>query len=374
MTRLIHFAVALYAILVQLVLGQKDVTELFKDVNTQDNDDGGCAYVGLANLNKIVKDAHDMANGARNLIIASSRGDKMAQRLVKAFFNTENSDKALSSAQLSTLRGRYKRVRDWLRSGGPVDDGVVQEKPHLFCDSNFLVRKIMDDYAVQADGTFVKDGKGNNMKIKQIKEYRKEQERIAKLLSTPTRPVSVADVVPYWNKLSKSYEFDRVTPGKVDSGPCHEKSKLNGFAYAKGPFPFIVLCPRAFGLSQSTKENHWTYRPVQLTSENRPSGQEIGTVASVDNGDVDNLRSLSSISPTAKTFLHEMFHLVLGDARSYPKGGEVSKTSEILSKSYDVSSLNPETYSLMAVALANTLEQDLDNMVLNWDTGWATSD
>ncbi|KDN63889.1 hypothetical protein CSUB01_10806 [Colletotrichum sublineola] len=365
MARLIYFSIVLYAILVSLVLGQKPVTELFQDVNTQNNDNGGCGYVGLDNLNKMVRDAHDMASGARSMV-GSYGQDARWQRILEAFFNRENPDNALSN--------RYGGVRSWLRNGGPVNAGTVQEELHLFCDSNFLIRKSMEDDAIQKDGTNVKDGKGNNMKINQIEAYTKEQRDTARRLSTSTETVSTADIVPYWNKLSKSYEFDRNNRARVDSGPCYDGSTVSGFTKPSSPFPYIVLCPRAFGLRQSTKENTWSYRPYQLVSSDRPSGQEIGTVARVDNGEVDDFRRLGSIKPTAGTFFHEMFHLVHGKAGSYPRSGEVYQVSAILQAAYSVSSVNPETYAQMAIALANTLEQDLDGMDLNWHTGYATSD
>ncbi|WDK08771.1 hypothetical protein CGRA01v4_00049 [Colletotrichum graminicola] len=224
-----------------------------------------------------------------------------------------------------------------------------------------MPRKSIDEDAVQTDGRNVKDGKGNNMKISQIKAYTEKRSRTANQLSTNTKTVSEADGVP-------------IRPGRVDAGPCHD-GNVKGYTQPYDPFPYIVLCPSAFGLRQSSKGNNWSYRPFQLATADRPSGREIGTVARVDDGDVEIFRKLRSIAPMARTFLHELFHLVHGNSGSYPKGGgEVYQISAILKASYSVSNVNPETYAQMAIAAANTLDQQNDGMDLNWHTGYATRD
>lgn len=178
--------------------------------------------------------------------------------------------------------------------------------------------------------------------------------------------------VKYWNKFTKSYEFDFNHGGSPDEGPCTSSARVGGFTVPSDPFPYIVLCPRTFGLTQATKTNSWNYIPRTLAASDRPTGSAVSTVSEVENGAVDNLRRLGSIRPTAATFLHELFHLVLGGSRSYPSGGEVYKTDRILRLEFSRASVNPESYTKMAFALSNTLTSADDGVNLFWHTGYAT--
>jgi hypothetical protein len=70
-------------------------------------------------------------------------------------------------------------------------------------------------------------------------------------------------------------------------------------------------------------------------------------------------QKLTALLPTASTLLHEMFHLVLGNAVTRPAAGEVynllNASPQIVGLKYDTAVMNAESYTLAAIAYDYTL-------------------
>jgi hypothetical protein len=104
-----HFFLIAFAVLVPLARGQatppRPITELFRDINLENDNNGGCAYVGLDNLNRMVRDAHEAADGTPR-VIRSYNTYKPGRILLEAFFNEKNARRTLTDGMRSTIRGK----------------------------------------------------------------------------------------------------------------------------------------------------------------------------------------------------------------------------------------------------------------------------
>lgn len=103
MTKITNLVLFILAALIPSILGQavRSVTDLFV-VDTNTNNNGGCHYVGLDKLNKMVEDADFMADAAYNAGAQYGNIDWVA-RLYEAFFN-QGGNNQLTDAQRTTVR------------------------------------------------------------------------------------------------------------------------------------------------------------------------------------------------------------------------------------------------------------------------------
>lgn len=77
-------------------------------------------------------------------------------------------------------------------------------------------------------------------------------------------------------------------------------------------------------------------------------------------GSNSNFQTLSNLTPTATTLLHELFHLVLGNDNTFPSVGEqyflfTPPGLQIVGLDYVYAINNPESYALAAIAYDYTL-------------------
>jgi hypothetical protein len=92
------------------------------------------------------------------------------------------------------------------------------------------------------------------------------------------------------------------------------------------------------------------------------------------------LQALSAVQPTATSFFHELFHLVLGNDVTYPAlpRGEVynlfQSSPQIVGLSYVYAQQNPESYVLAAIAYDYTLNWGVDaaGNAVEFYSGWTT--
>lgn len=70
----------------------------------------------------------------------------------------------------------------------------------------------------------------------------------------------------------------------------------------------------------------------------------------------NNAQRLSQILPDSTTLFHELFHLIMGNQRSYPNrpGGELYEVVDMGGLTPDQALANPETYAAVAVAYWHT--------------------
>lgn len=104
--------------------------------------------------------------------------------------------------------------------------------------------------------------------------------------------------------------------------------------------------------------------------------------ASVKTG-LKNAQTLSDVTPTATTLLHELFHLVSGNELTTPPPpgevygllkGEGGNPNKIVGLDFDNASENPESFALAAVAYDYTLNWPPDNAGnrIEFEAGYTT--
>lgn len=97
----------------------------------------------------------------------------------------------------------------------------------------------------------------------------------------------------------------------------------------------------------------------------------------------NNFQRLSALLPTAVNLLHEMFHLVLGNAATYSAVGEVyelfipgANNAQVVGLNYMYAVENPESYALAAIAhdyTTNIVPNAAGNRI-EFYTGYTTQD
>ncbi|KFA54668.1 hypothetical protein S40293_10607 [Stachybotrys chartarum IBT 40293] len=335
------------------------ITDRFT-VNVANNQRGGCAYVGLDRLNRIFDDCVTLADYGI-LAMDDYRNDARfeARRLVSAFFKSD------TIVRRNEIRDRFRRVRDWILNGGPVDNGRNNRMPYLTCHHDWEEVQLMTDTARDMDGDSIRDENGLTMRIRDIDVYTEVQRRLAQ-----GRGVSVSEIFPYWSRLFNFYNFDIAYGANPGDGYCTPRRHLGRTQL--GDYPVVTLCPQAFRASSRT-DSSWTYRPLHavgvttmpldsLTENNRPD---------------PSAHRLTRIEPEAATLFHELFHLVLGNGigetapPDFPD--EEYRLGGMLDLDYQNAVCNPETFAKVATAYDYTRNSDsVDGQYIEFFAGFAT--
>ncbi|KAH7309631.1 hypothetical protein B0I35DRAFT_412526 [Stachybotrys elegans] len=316
------------------VAAQVVITDRFV-VNVNTNNRGGCAYVGLTRLNRMINDCVTLADhGIMALDDYNDDARPEARRIVDAFFKPQ------SDAHRTEIRSRFSRVRNWILNGGPVDNGENRRQPYLVCYHDWQERREMTHLARDLQGEPVRGRNGRPLQIRQIPRYVTAQRETADELGV--RP---SEIFPYWSLLYNFYNFDEGY-GSPTSGYCSVEDHEGYTELA--PAPIITLCPRAFGASSRT-DSAWEYRGLHAV--------DVTPVArsTVENGNLNaDAQRIDAIEPGASALFHELFHLVLGTddgqttAPNFPD--EVYRVSTCLTMGYEDAVCNPENFNNVAQA------------------------
>jgi hypothetical protein len=166
------------------------VSSLFA-INLENNDEGGCGYVGQTFMQSILKDSYDLATIGSQLVIEYREDKGGARRLLDSFFQVENppmtethldmiSSKSFFPRKIKSgvdaLQVAYSTVSNWIANGGAYNGGAATVQPYLFCYDNWLQRKTMKDPAQDTLGeTFPDVWTGLETLINQVPELVAQQ-------------------------------------------------------------------------------------------------------------------------------------------------------------------------------------------------------
>ncbi|KAK3369518.1 hypothetical protein B0T24DRAFT_596256 [Lasiosphaeria ovina] len=314
-----------------ILAAQVSIAKAFK-INTANNDQGGCAWVGLANLENMFADCYTLVNEglqARKEYKTSPE----AKRLLDAYFRLKSPAKDLTDAQLNTIAG------NWMEDPGKIGiNGGAKATPYLFCHSTWLLRRQMTDPAWLTGRTEYKNKQGVTQRIMDIPEYVQMQKK----QKAATKRVAV----PYWSDKHNSYIFDQIYPGGgPNSGLCSAAGFEGATQHDLWPST-ITLCPASFGTT-NTALNPVTRRlrslaPAPVTQANKARAQKFSAIFGMN-------------MPSAATLFHELFHLVLGNDDSTPAVGEIYSVDQMLTTTFDNAVDNAETFTAVAVAYDYTI-------------------
>jgi hypothetical protein len=145
----------------------------------------------------------------------------------------------------------------------------------------------------------------------------------------------------------------------ANAGACSGPGYLGVTQHSLSPSS-ITLCPKGLGATANANT------PANLATAHYVARRSVAAdpvpKADVPEGTANsNFQQLSALLPSATTFLHEMFHLVLGNDVSYPAVGEVyylftgRGVPQVVGLNYEYAVANPESYALAAIAYDYTL-------------------
>ncbi|RDA83593.1 hypothetical protein CP532_2873 [Ophiocordyceps camponoti-leonardi (nom. inval.)] len=344
------------------------------NVNLDDNSAGGCGWVGAAAMETLFSECLTLAKAGLRAIDEYDTSDA-AKRLIDAFFRGKK--------EAPLIPGQLQEIRDhWLNHGGPVNDGAVIEKPHLFCSDSWLTKLTMQDQARNKNGDEIWDTKADGSRspvtIGSINEYIQKQQNERNALRG-TGPQN-AQAVPYYSVVHKDYIFDSFY-GSYDPqrGYCTPKSNQAATQHIMSPSS-ITLCPWSFGTRTRAPADpkikslrHQAAEPVDTKPARRIKYAGI-TKPAARGRKFSGKQELASLMPTAATLFHETFHLVMGNARTTPNSGEVYPVAKMLGLKHEDAVVNPETFAAVAVAYDYTLNTDVDEdgNVVEFFTGYTT--
>ncbi|PFH55128.1 hypothetical protein XA68_10647 [Ophiocordyceps unilateralis] len=211
----------------------------------------------------------------------------------------------------------------------------------------------MDDPARDKDGNNIwdkspSDGALYLLSIGSIEEY--EEAQAQQLQAMRESGIKKNKAVPYWSEVHKEYIFDdNYGSHSPEDGYCSRKAHQAATQHYLSPST-ITLCPSAFGTPTRAPVNH------RITRLRHEAPRPISA-----NRRATRKQELKSVMPTAVTLFHELFHLVLGNEKTYPSIGETYAVSQMLDLNYEDAVSNPETYAAVAVAYDYTLNSGVDS-------------
>ncbi|KAI1378300.1 hypothetical protein F4677DRAFT_443514 [Hypoxylon crocopeplum] len=286
---------------------QRRVEDLF-DVDFTTNNEGGCKYVGVENLNRVFADSLTLAESGLSAVFDFVADEPEAVRLVETYF------KPAIPQDLWQIEERYTRVQDWITNGGPIINGL-NIRPQLYCHHGFAEKKRMSDIAMDTNCQPVLDENGIGVEIGRMNQYIEAWYKKADELHLPLHKV-----FPYFQKKTCRYYFDMAYAGGVNTGFCSRQIKLGCLSHTVDG-SWVTLCPSSFNTTNRRSSN-WHYTTLD-EAELRPIPivqiPTVGTWPLVAQTIVD-------IQPTATTLFHELFHLVLALAYYYTMNIEPNPT------------------------------------------------
>ncbi|KAM7187197.1 hypothetical protein V8F33_011376 [Rhypophila sp. PSN 637] len=313
----------------------KRATELF-DVDFSTNDNGGCAYMGEAEIDTQLEEAYEILEFGVALVDEYDDTDE-AQRLIKGWF------KKPTSAQLTQLRSKYETVLDFLKNGKLFNG----HKAFFFCNSNWMELKDYGDYALDADGDIMYHDAPDNTDPWTIEQVAQRDN---------------ADEYTYWwvSRMMAYYtDGEDVTQTYCESSDENKGVTIEPDPMGRpyNPWPSITICPNGFQL-RGRRRHGGTPRPVAKNSINA------------------NSQSIEDLFPVAMTLIHELFHLVLGNKNTFINPNKMEEeygVAQMVKLTATKALKNPESMSAMAVAydLTGYLPRVGDNFV-EFHTGFVT--
>ncbi|KAK6811472.1 hypothetical protein RU639_012751 [Aspergillus parasiticus] len=325
--------------------GPRNIDDMFQ-VSYDVKVPGNCA--GRENdFPQIVEDAFVLSEAGIQAVLDSSdensRTRSQADRLVTAIFQNP------SVEERNTILRRFKLVRNFFKRKGRILNGGTENKPYLFCSDSWRIREDMSSQMRDAGGNLMKDEKGSPYLIKDDKAMKSRQKATMKELGA----AKLKHVYPYWCPNLKTYMFDKTYGDNPTQGPCSSDDKLFGYTVweTKVGIGAVVLCDKAFdgGKLRSVKPNPFK-DSVFAEDDPKPPKQKT---------------TIKSVSPQAKTFYHELFHLLWATYMD-PENGEeyqfklmAGKEERVIKKGSDEiretfkkeqSMMNPHSYVYTAIA------------------------
>lgn len=158
------------------------------------------------------------------------------------------------------------------------------------------------------------------------------------------------------------YLFDDVYKASRAIGFCSDSQRFAATQHMT-PNSTITLCPSSFG----TENKILSSNDIKKIRSKPPAPVKRAQLS----GSGDDLRAYA---PTSATLLHELFHLVLGNGATFPSLGEIYLLRDILPADFQTASVNPETFTLVAVGYDYTLNsgQDAAGNKVEFYSGYAT--
>ncbi|KAI5868057.1 hypothetical protein GGS23DRAFT_591857 [Durotheca rogersii] len=322
------------------------------------NKEGGCWYVGLSKLDRLVEDSLVLANtGVRAINDYGGSDTPEATRIIDSFFKPQ------LIQELYQIRIQFSKVRDWLKDGGPVNDRQHNEA-RLFCDDSWAEKKKLHDNAVDAELNGLNDLYGNPIQVMDIPGVLGDLQAKSEQLGILPNQLAV-----YLNLNTRSYFVDqKYGLSSIYYGFC-ENSEMHGMTihWTGAGYSSLTICPSAFG--QGRRWRRWEYQDLDSTLL-----QPVPLSKVAQNPFDPALQDIATLRPSVYVFFHELFHLVLGSESTYPDGGEFYDTGSILGAHFSQAIRNPESFVRLAIGYERTrkVPPDANGHRVEFFTGYAT--
>ncbi|GIJ89416.1 hypothetical protein Asppvi_008356 [Aspergillus pseudoviridinutans] len=305
---------------------------------------GNCAKYGQATLDAVFDDAYELAGTAIQATLdhkdATARTTNEATRLINALFFQP------SEEDLAIIQGKMQGVKNWMESGGRINNGQNRHGPLLFCGDTWRVRETMSSQMKDAHGNPMVKENGEPYLISDSREMKKRRKKVAEELGKNPK-----FIYPHWSEALMAYVFDIKYGDDPTQGPCATDANVIAYTINEGSFGAITLCDAAFN-GRRLRSVEASALPSDLFENNQPPSGAVEP------------QMISKVVPAGRTAYHELFHLYWGNSvmnkgddeeYNFPRmaGNKLRKNGKMYTKSLAMK--NPETYALAAVAYDYTL-------------------
>jgi hypothetical protein len=395
-------------------------------IDTTTDDYGGCAYIGLDQLNSIFAEAHKLARRGMQMVLDYNNPQRPeARRLVAVLFRVP--EDGAQREQLMPIYDKFRRIRDWIERGGPLIDGTMapppaRRRPHLFCHDSWFVldeldspMRLRDPAALtvpNSGGELQRPSLGINVfpfnnpnlppflirgapplmdvwraSLDGINRRRANMQPPMPALAFPERDLRFA-----WSVWDQVYRLLPMDGGSAICGPI----KLGATAIDPVPdrpgefiLAHITICfkgfmPR-FAPPQPRQDDNWyqlrhlqwrwidlgwAYGPQRLQPFRVLPRNQLPAAMAPGQGS----SPIEALLTASSTLLHELFHLVFGSEATTPQIGHESYAFErCVQLSREDALRNPQTFVLAAYAYEATRTiAPVSGTLVEFYTGWAT--